>query len=80
MGDPKPIRELRQRVIQLAEGRVLEIGAGSGANFPHYDPERVTKLYALEPNPRMIALAERAKSRRILDIEYLELPGEHNAL
>jgi hypothetical protein len=23
MGDPKPIRELRQRVIPLAEGRVL---------------------------------------------------------
>jgi hypothetical protein len=38
----------------LAEGIVLEIGAGSGANFPHYDPARVTTLYALEPNPAMI--------------------------
>lgn len=76
MGDPKPIRELRQRVIQLAEGSVLEIGAGSGANFPHYDPTRVTKLYALEPNSRMISLAERARNRTTLDIEYLELPGE----
>ena len=76
MGDPKPIRELRQRVIRLAEGTVLEIGAGSGANFPHYDPTRVTKLYALEPNPRMIALAERARNRTTLDIEYLALPGE----
>ena len=43
MGDPKPIRELRQQVIRLAEGTVLEIGAGSGANFPHYDPARVTR-------------------------------------
>jgi ubiquinone/menaquinone biosynthesis C-methylase UbiE len=76
MGDPKPIRELRQRVIPLAEGRVLEIGAGSGANFPYFDPTRVTKLYALEPNSRMIALAERARNRTTLNIEYLELPGE----
>jgi hypothetical protein len=57
MGDPKPIRELRRRVIGLAQGKVLEIGSGAGANFTHYDPARVTKLYALEPNPNMIANA-----------------------
>lgn len=28
MGDPKPIRELRRRIIPLAQGRVLEIGSG----------------------------------------------------
>lgn len=76
MGDPKPIRELRERVIPLAEGRVLEIGAGSGANFRHYDPIRVKKLYALEPNPTMIRLAERERTQTKLDVEYLELPGE----
>ena len=51
MGDPKPIGEIRPRIIRLAHGTVLEIGAGSGTNFVHYDPARVTKLYALEPNP-----------------------------
>jgi ubiquinone/menaquinone biosynthesis C-methylase UbiE len=76
MGDPKPIRELRRHLIPLAQGRVLEIGSGSGANFSHYDPARVTKLYALEPNPRMILLAERERRRISLNVEYLELPGE----
>jgi ubiquinone/menaquinone biosynthesis C-methylase UbiE len=76
MGDPKPIREIRQRIIRLAQGSVLEIGAGSGANFVHYDPARVTKLYALEPNPGMIRLAERQRLRTQLDVEYLDLPGE----
>lgn len=76
MGNPKPIRELRRRVIGLAQGKVLEIGSGAGANFTHYDTARVTKLYALEPNPNMIALAERERRRTNLDIEYLELPGE----
>ncbi len=76
MGDPKPIREIRQRIIRLAQGTVLEIGAGSGANFVHYDPTRVTKLYALEPNSGMIRLAERQRRRTQLDVEYLDLPGE----
>lgn len=76
MGDPKPIRELRHQVIRLAEGSVLEIGVESGANFPYYDATRITKLYALEPNPGMIALAERQRRRTNPDIEYLERPGE----
>ena len=76
MGDPKPIREIRKRIIGKAEGVVLEIGAGSGANFMHYDPTRVSKLYALEPNPGMIRLAERQRLRTQLDVEYLDLPGE----
>ena len=50
LGDPAPIREVRQRLIPLAQGKVLEIGVGPGANFLHYDPARVSKVYALEPN------------------------------
>jgi ubiquinone/menaquinone biosynthesis C-methylase UbiE len=76
MGDPKPIREIRKRIIGQAEGVVLEIGAGSGANFVHYDPTRVTKLYALEPNPGMIRFAQRQRLQTQLDVEYLDLPGE----
>ena len=76
MGDPKPIREIRKRIIGQAEGVVLEIGAGSGANFVHYEPTRVSKLYALEPNAGMIRLAERQRVRTRLDMEYLDLPGE----
>jgi ubiquinone/menaquinone biosynthesis C-methylase UbiE len=76
LGDPEPIRAVRQRIIPLAHGEVLEIGVGSGANFMHYDPGRVSKLYALEPNPGMIRLAERQRRRTELDIEFLVLPGE----
>lgn len=58
LGDPKPIRDVRERIISLAEGTVLEIGAGLGVNFAHYNPARVNRIYALEPNPGMIRLAE----------------------
>ena len=75
-GDPPPIKKIRQQIIPLAQGRVLEIGAGSGANFPHYDPTKVSRLYALEPNRGMIWLAERKARRTKLNIEFLDLPGE----
>jgi predicted RNA methylase len=58
LGDPKPFRDVRERIIPLAEGTVLEIGVGPGVNFAFYNPVRVNKVYALEPNPGMIRLAE----------------------
>ena len=76
LGDPPPIRYIRQQIIPQAYGNVLEIGAGSGANFHHYDLGKVTRLYALEPNPGMIRLAERKRRETRLNIEFLDLPGE----
>jgi ubiquinone/menaquinone biosynthesis C-methylase UbiE len=76
LGNPKPIREVRQRILPLAEGRVLEIGVGPGVNFVHYDPAKVSKVYALEPNPGMILIAEQKRRQTKLDIEFLDLPGE----
>src|SRR6266567_3753396 len=75
LGDPKPIREVRQRMIPLAQGEVLEIGVGPGVNFVLYDPKKVSKVYALEPNPGMIRLAEQHR-RTELNVEFLDLPGE----
>lgn len=76
LGDPKPIRAIRERIVRRAEGKVLEIGVGPGVNFAHYDPARVSKVYALEPNPGMLRLAERQRRRTELDVEFLGLPGE----
>ena len=76
LGNPKPIREVRQRILPLAEGRILEIGVGPGVNFLHYDPAKVSKVYALEPNPGMIRMAEQQRRRTGLDVEFLDLPGE----
>ena len=76
LGDPPPIRKIRRQIIPQAEGEVLEIGVGSGANFIHYDPAKVNKLYALEPNPGMIRLAGKQQRKTRLNIEFIDLPGE----
>src|SRR5467141_462655 len=75
LGNPKPVQRIRQQLVPLAQGKVLEIGVGPGVNFVHYDPAKVSKVYALEPNPGMIPRAEQ-QGRRTLDIEFLDLPGE----
>ena len=46
----------RERTIRKAEGRVLEIGVGSGLNLPLYT-SRATELLGLDPHPRLLAMA-----------------------
>lgn len=76
LGDSKPVREVRERIVPFAQGKVLEVGVGPGVNFGHYDPAKVSKVYALEPNRGMIRLAEPQRQRTKLDVEFLDLPGE----
>ncbi|MDI9598437.1 MAG: class I SAM-dependent methyltransferase [Acidobacteriota bacterium] len=47
----------RRRLVRRAHGRVLEIGAGTGAQFRWYAPG--VEVTALEPDPDMAARARR---------------------
>ncbi|MER7762102.1 class I SAM-dependent methyltransferase [Streptomyces sp. NPDC097619] len=53
------IAALRAELLDGLSGRVVEIGAGNGLNFPHY-PGTVTDVLAVEPEPVLRRLAERA--------------------
>jgi ubiquinone/menaquinone biosynthesis C-methylase UbiE len=56
-----------------ATGRVLEIGAGTGLNFPHYTQD--ADVIATEPDPLMLRKAEaRAKEH---GIGLRTAPAEH---
>jgi ubiquinone/menaquinone biosynthesis C-methylase UbiE len=72
----KPIRYQRKKVVPGAQGRVLEIGFGSGHNLPFYDPSKVSHLWALEPSAEMRERAAERVAASPLPIEYLDLPGE----
>ncbi len=76
LGNPKPIDDIRRRIVPLAQGNVLEIGVGPGVNFVHYDQAKVNKVYALEPNPGMLRRAGEQRLRTEVPIEFLDLPGE----
>lgn len=46
------LRDWRRALLRSARGRVLEIGAGTGANLSYYGGE-VSELVLTEPHPRM---------------------------
>jgi len=72
----KPITRQRQKVVPEAEGRILEIGMGSGLNIQHYDPQKVEKLWGLEPSHGMRAKARHRVETAPFELEWLDLPGE----
>jgi ubiquinone/menaquinone biosynthesis C-methylase UbiE len=49
----------RDKLLGGLAGRVVELGAGHGANFRHY-PASVTEVVAVEPEPTLRAAAEAA--------------------
>lgn len=57
--ETETIRALRRENLAGLSGRVLEVGAGIGTNFPHY-PESVREVVAVEPEPRLAAQARAA--------------------
>ena len=72
----KPASKQRQKIVPYAEGEVLEIGSGTGLNFPFYDIQKVKKLYALEPSEGMQVLAKKAPRNSKLNIEFITMPCE----
>jgi ubiquinone/menaquinone biosynthesis C-methylase UbiE len=65
----------RSRIIPAAEGRVLEIGIGSGLNLPFYS-RNVTHVIGLEPSPRLLAMARRAEHAEFGHVEFIEGSAE----
>ena len=74
-GEKHGATDLRRENLADLEGRVLELGAGTGLNFPHYPPE-VTEVVAAEPEPYMRARAERAAAEAPVKVTVVDWPAE----
>ncbi len=66
----------RQKIVPLARGRVLEVGLGSGLNFPYYDASKVSKVWGLDPSPEMLEMAGERASSVSFEVDFIPLPGE----
>mgnify|MGYP003325796123 CR=1 FL=1 len=79
-----PFPKQRNKIIPNAEGKVLEIGIGSGLNLELYNQNKVTEIFSVDPDNVLLKKArKRAKLNNInLHIESLsaeELPFESNS-
>jgi ubiquinone/menaquinone biosynthesis C-methylase UbiE len=71
----KDLLPYRARVIGAAEGRVLEIGAGSGLNLKLYGAG-VTEVLALEPDPELLTMAEKNAKEAPRPVVFMEASAE----
>ncbi len=72
----KAIQKQREKIVPLAEGRVLEIGMGSSLNIPFYNSKRVDFVWGLEPSKGMRKKAHKNLNRSVVEVRWLDLPGE----
>ncbi len=74
MSDPLT-RDVRAPLLAQASGRVLEIGAGDGANLPLYPPG--VHLTFLEPNPHLHPHLDRVcAEQHVICDDIVEAPAE----
>ena len=66
----------RQLIVPLAQGRVLEVGIGTGLNMRYYDKNRVTKIVGLDPALELHPLARERIAQAGLEVELLGLSAE----
>lgn len=67
------VMKARSQIVPLAEGRVLEIGIGSGLNLSFYDPQRVEVVVGVDPSAAMQRLARERAARCQVPVEMIAL-------
>ncbi len=77
LGHPR-IEARRKALVSEASGEVLEIGFGSGATLPFYDPAKVKRLTVVEPSEGMNRrAAQRIEAARLAAncVPIVSVPG-----
>jgi ubiquinone/menaquinone biosynthesis C-methylase UbiE len=65
----------RGRVVPAAEGRVLEIGIGSGLNLPFYS-QKVERVIGLDPSANLLSMARHRARPALSPVEFVEGSAE----
>ena len=64
----------RHELVAGLEGEVLEIGAGTGFNLPHY--EKASRVVAIEPDPSMARRLPRHAAEATVPVEVVSGSAE----
>ncbi|RZO95965.1 MAG: class I SAM-dependent methyltransferase [Gammaproteobacteria bacterium] len=72
----KPVARQREKVVPLAEGRVLEIGIGSGLNLPFYDKTKVDEIWGLDPSEELSEMARTVATQEGMKVNFISSGAE----
>lgn len=70
------LREPRRRTLAPAQGRILEIGFGTGRNLAHY-PASVTRIEAIDPDRDLDRVSLPRIRRARIAVDFHHLDAEH---
>jgi ubiquinone/menaquinone biosynthesis C-methylase UbiE len=75
MASPQ-LRRPRDRALAPAQGRILEIGFGTGRNLTHYPPH-VRRIEAIDPDPDLDRLSLPRIAHASIEVDFHHLDAEH---
>ena len=68
------LTKIRSSLLPIAEGKVLEIGIGSGLNLPFYNSD--AQITGVDPSTELQAYAQDIAREQGLKVEFLAQSGE----
>ena len=71
-----PVARQRQKVVPLVEGKVLEIGIGSGLNLPFYDKSKIDELWGLDPSEELSDMAKKVADSENIEVNFISSGAE----
>lgn len=66
--------DLRKKVLSEAEGKVLEVGVGTGKNLEYYSPD--CQVIGIDLSPGMLAKAKAKAQRLQVNISLQEMDAQ----
>ena len=72
----EPITYQRKKVVPLAEGKILEVGIGSGLNLPFYNKSKIKEIWGIDPSEELNAMAKKVAIKEDINVNFITSSAE----
>lgn len=72
----EPITYQRKKVVPLAEGKILEVGIGSGLNLPFYNKSKIEEIWGIDPSEELNAMAKKVAIKEDIKVNFITSSAE----
>ena len=72
----EPITYQRKKVVPLAEGKILEVGIGSGLNLPFYNKSKIEEIWGIDPSEELNAMAKKVAIEECMNVNFITSSAE----